>query len=653
MIDLPEKTIPFFPFSKTRPGQDELIKEIYYSVSAKKNVIIEAPNGIGKTVSALSSIIPYLKGTKKDRVLIYCTRTHSQMDQVLQELKRIQATKSVQIRGLSFKGRKNMCINQLVIDKAGSSREFVDLCNLLRSKDQCNFFNELNDAMFDVSTYLDKTMSATDLVLIGKQLHVCPYFLGKKLIANVDLIATTFQYMVNPFIRSIFLKDLQKEMPELILLFDECHNLPDLAMEVGSDKLPLSSIRRAYDELLTVATLDHPAIKLFDFHHELLEKKLAPYLQKRDIDEIDFEVSSMLLREILKLMEPDPTEFVMMLKNLGRKIKKDKIENSSRKRSISYLLRYAQFLELLLHSIDDPQYLHRFLVLRTKTGNTIVHEIKCLDCRIILRQLYEARSTIFLSGTLSPLLAFMEIIGLHGETTSRKTVTSPFSPKQLLIGVVPGLTSKFEHRNSTTYEKIKDYVVHVAEVTPCNTGVFVPSYAYLHALRSTNLEMQLKKKKIALYEEHKQFLTKKQDAMIQEFKLLPKHGKKGVLLGVLGGRYSEGVDFPGDEMNSVLITGVPLSRPTYLITKLEEFYDKAFGGKGREYGYIIPAMRKANQAAGRPVRRLSDKGAIIFLDERYNSKYYKKFLSSWILKNFQQLPSNPKLLADKIKQFFL
>ena len=58
--------------------------------------------------------------------------------------------------------------------------------------------------------------------------------------------------MVNPFIRTIFLKDLQKEMPEIILLFDECHNLPELAMEVGSDKLPLSTVIRARQELQPV-----------------------------------------------------------------------------------------------------------------------------------------------------------------------------------------------------------------------------------------------------------------------------------------------------------------------------------------------------------------------------------------------------------------
>ena len=271
MMDLPEKTLPFFPFTSTRPGQDELINEIYYSVSAKRNVIIEAPNGIGKTVSALSSIIPYLKGTKKERVLIYCTRTHSQMDQVLAELKHIQATKGVQIRGLSFKGRKKMCINQLVIDKAGNSREFVDLCNLLRSKDKCQYLNELNDSEFNISPYLDKTMSAEDLITIGKKLKVCPYFLGKKLIADVDLIATTFQYMVNPFIRSIFLKDLQKKMPEIILLFDECHNLPELAMEVGSDRLPLTTIERARNEL-AAENPSHPALQLLDAHHHFLEK---------------------------------------------------------------------------------------------------------------------------------------------------------------------------------------------------------------------------------------------------------------------------------------------------------------------------------------------------------------------------------------------
>jgi len=517
----------------------------------------------------------------------------------------------------------------------------------------CSFFQHLQDDEMDLYINVDKTMSADDMIKMGKNLNICPYFLGKKLISNVDLIATTFPYMINPFIRSIFLKDLQREMSELIILFDECHNLPDYAMEVSSDKLPISSVEKAIKELEAIGGKEHPSLKILRFHHRELTEKVDPYLNRQDIEEIDFEVPKPFLKELIKQMGIDPEEVIRVLKNFGRKIKKNKIEGSKKKRNISYLFRYAQFLELLFKSIDDAQYLHRFLVIKSKTGIKISHDIKCLDCRIALKPLFNARSAIFLSGTLTPLGSFMEIIGLKKEKTSKMTVSSPFSASQLLIGSVSGVDSKYKNRTPNHYQKIKNYIIKLAIATPFNTGVFVPSYAYMYSLLNTNLKAELMKKSIVLYNETRHFQGQKNDEMIQKYKSGPENGMKSVLIGVLGGRYSEGVDFPGDQMNTCVIIGVPLPKPTYHVSKLEEFYEHAFGhGKGKDYGYNLPALRKSNQAAGRPVRRLIDKGAVVFLDERYNSNYYKRFLSSWVRKKFIQLPTHPAILARKIEEFF-
>ena len=283
----------------------------------------------------------------------------------------------------------------------------------------------------------------------------------------------------------------------------------------------------------------------------------------------------------------------------------------------------------------------------------ILHEIKCLDSRIALKPLMDVRSCIYLSGTLTPLNAFMEIIGLPKHRTSQLTVESPFSPSQLLIGSVSGIDSKYNNRTPAHFEKIKKYIIKIADATPFNTGVFVPSYGYLYQLLKTNFKQELVKRNIFLYAETRQFNPQDND-MIRKFKTGHERGSKGLLLSVLGGRYSEGVDFPGDEMNTVVIIGVPLPKPTYHVSKLEEFYELTFGpGKGKDYGYNIPALRKSNQAAGRPVRRLEDRGVVIFLDERYNSNYYKRFLSSWIKKKFVQFPRHPALLAKKIEEFFL
>jgi DNA excision repair protein ERCC-2 len=105
-------------------------------------------------------------------------------------------------------------------------------------------------------------------------------------------------------------------------------------------------------------------------------------------------------------------------------------------------------------------------------------------------------------------------------------------------------------------------------------------------------------------------------------------------------------------MNSVLIVGVPYAEPTPKVQAQIEYFERCFPGYGREYGYVLPAMKKAAQAAGRPVRRLNDKGAIIFLDYRFSTRYCQRFLPSWIRRSLKVLPDERQLIGKELKKFF-
>ena len=112
--------------------------------------------------------------------------------------------------------------------------------------------------------------------------------------------------------------------------------------------------------------------------------------------------------------------------------------------------------------------------------------------------------------------------------------------------------------------------------------------------------------------------------MIKKFKNTP----KAVLLGVFGGRNSEGEDFPGKEMETVINVGFPFAPPSPYIDKKKDYFDSKFNNLGWEYAIVEPAIRKANQAAGRPIRDEQDKGVIVLLGKRY--KPYRFSLSKWL-----------------------
>jgi DNA excision repair protein ERCC-2 len=194
-----------------------------------------------------------------------------------------------------------------------------------------------------------------------------------------------------------------------------------------------------------------------------------------------------------------------------------------------------------------------------------------------------------------------------------------------------------------------DHCLAVANATPGNTGIFTSSYSIARSLVEAGFEKRLKRE---FFVERPGMKGMDNDKMIEKFK---SKGEKGgaVLLGVQGGRNSEGGDFPGATMESVVVVGVPYARPTPSMDALIAYYDSRFNQKGRDYAYVLPAMTRAIQAAGRPVRRLDDRGAIVMLDQRFASNYLSRFIPSWLKEVLQVIPDNPSDLAHQVESFFM
>ena len=124
-----------------------------------------------------------------------------------------------------------------------------------------------------------------------------------------------------------------------------------------------------------------------------------------------------------------------------------------------------------------------------------------------------------------------------------------------------------------------------------------------------------------------------------------------ILLGVCGGRNSEGEDYPGDYMNSVIIVGIPYHMPTPSVNAKIKYYDKVFNKKGWLFGYLSPAMQRANQASGRPIRKTQDTGAIIFMDDRFIKK--RSWISHLVQKELKIVHEKNKDLLKILGRFWI
>jgi len=203
-------------------------------------------------------------------------------------------------------------------------------------------------------------------------------------------------------------------------------------------------------------------------------------------------------------------------------------------------------------------------------------------------------------------------------------------------------------RGAESYSKMVSKISEVVRNTPANTGIFCSSYGVLDGLISAGLEKAAAK---PLYLERQRIKSTEQDQLLDEYKAMSKRGG-AVLAGVMGGRFSEGEDYPGDEMNSVVIVGVPYPKPTAKVNAQISYYESIFPGKGREYGYIIPAMRKASQAAGRPFRNLDDRGVVVFMDYRFSTGYVRRFLPAWIKERIHEVDDAPGALERVVRDFY-
>jgi DNA excision repair protein ERCC-2 len=225
---------------------------------------------------------------------------------------------------------------------------------------------------------------------------------------------------------------------------------------------------------------------------------------------------------------------------------------------------------------------------------------------------------------------------------------SPFASENRLGIIVRDIDTSYNGRGSDMFQRLVNHCASVANVTPGNTGIFTTSYYIAKSLLKSGLEKQLRK---PLYTEKQGMKGKENDVLIEEYKSM---GRKSgaVLLGVQGGRNSEGGDFPGSTMNSVVVVGVPYARPTPRTEALIRYFDSRFEGKGRDYAYVLPAMTRATQSAGRPVRRLSDRGVIVMLDQRFATPYLDRFLPKWLKEVIEVLPDDPASIGERVEDFF-
>jgi DNA excision repair protein ERCC-2 len=640
MIKLPSEAEAYFPYDSVRPHQDDFISTVYNAVDNKRSVLIEGSNGLGKTISSLSACLPV--AIKKNLKILYVARTHRQHDRVIEELRAVY--KRHPVSGVSIRGRNEMCLNAFAADGGFDSKSMMEVCELLKAKGRCPFYVNVDNRTYDYLQLQQQIASrpymASEILRFCRKKELCPYELVKGAVSEAKVIALSYLYVFDPQIRNAFLKNLETDLGKIILIVDEAHNLPETAVDISSSSLSLFVMKQAESEAKHFGKKDIEEFVLF-FRDEV--EKITDKVSKEEI------ISPSSLIEIIQKQGniANPEQFFEHMHDEGGAIKKTLLAEGKNPRS--YVHAMGEFLLKWHDTIDDDAFINVASHYFTKENNkTAKLEIVALDPAKITEPIFASTyANVIMSGTLQPLEAYARITRLP-QSTVRFLAPSPFAKEHVFSAVSCGVTTSMEKRTPQMYKIMIERINEVVNSTPTNTGVFAASFQVLNQLLEAGLEDSLLK---PLFHERRGMTSKANEKLVQDFKVC---GCKGgaVFLGVQGGRTSEGVDFPGNQMDSVIVVGVPYAEPTPRVKAQIDYYEKCFPGLGREYGYILPAMKKASQAAGRPIRTLEDKGAIVFLDYRFSTNYCRNFLPSWITNSMKVLPDKRDVLAVAVSDFF-
>src|SRR3990170_998562 len=513
MIDLPGVVSAYFPYKTVRPIQDQFIEAVYNAVEAKRSILIEGSNGLGKTISALSACLP--TAIEKDLKILYVARTHRQHDRVIEELKEI--SKKQPVSGISLRGRNEMCLNTASFGHGVDAKSLMEICEMLKAKDRCPFYTNMEEQREDFLQVKEQITScphkASEIQQICRQKHICPYELVKAALPEMNVVALSYLYGVDPAIRTSFMKHLSTYFQKVILVVDEAHNLPDTAIEIASSNLTLFVLKQAE---LEANKYEHQDISAFAKLMREEVEKLTENIGKEAI------IAPETIMEIVKKQGSisNPRDFFEHAHEVGSVIKRSMLSEGKNPRS--YIHGLSEFLLKWLETLGDESFVN--VASRYMTREKVMTaklEIVALDpSKITLPVFSTAYSSVVMSGTLQPLEAFARITKLP-ENTVQLVLPSPFPKEHVLSMVCLGVTTAMEKRTPVMYQTIIRRIGEVVDNTPLNTGVFVASFDVLNALIYEGLDKALSK---PLFRERRGMTSKANEKMVSEFKESSRNG---------------------------------------------------------------------------------------------------------------------------------
>ena len=577
-----------FPFPY-REGQRDIVSGVYHTVSSGKTLFVQAPTGVGKTMSAIFPSVRAI-GEGKGETLFYLT-AKTITGTVAQEAFHILREKGLKFKVTAITAKEKLCFQD------------TPECTPEKCPYAKGHFDRVNDAVYELWT-TEEVYSREVIRAHAEKWQVCPFEMCLDLSIWVDGIICDYNYVFDP---NVHLKRFFGEniSGDYIFLIDEAHNLVERGREMYSAGISRQSlvalrkkIRKRFSKL--ARTLDKANRQMMELEENLAETgKGYQVLPNPRVLPITFLTISGELEEILEEKE---------------------LEEELRREILEFYFIVRDFLNV--SELVDENY-----VVYTENSAEEGFRLRlfCVNPAENLGEyLKKGKSAIFFSATMFPMLYYRELL-----TTDRDAygiyVQSPFPKENRRILIGSDVSSRYTRRNRAEYRKIAGYIARCVWQRQGNYMVFFPSYRLMEDVLQV-YEEEFSVDWVRCVCQTPDMTEQEREGFLEEFQ-----EREGTLVGfcVLGGIFSEGVDLTGESLIGAVIVGTGLPQIGSQREILKEYYDKK-NHCGFDYAYRYPGMNKVLQAAGRVIRTKEDKGVILLLDDRFWDRDYQEiFPREW------------------------
>ena len=569
-----------FPFPY-REGQREIVSGVYHTVSSKKTLFVQAPTGVGKTMSAIFPSVRAI-GEGKGETLFYLTA------KTITGTVAWEAFHTLRENGLKFKvtaitAKEKLCF----LDSPECTPEKCPYAK--------GHFDRVNDAVYELWT-TEEVYSREVIRAHAEKWQVCPFEMCLDLSVWVDGVICGYNYAFDP---NVHLKRFFGEniSGDYIFLIDEAHNLVERGREMYSAEISRQ----------TLFTLRKKIRKHFP--------KLARALDKASRQMLELEEdlkASQNPYQVLSNPGVLPVTFLTISGELEEILEEKNLEEELRKEILEFYFVVRDFLNV--SELVDENY-----VVYTECfgENDFRLRLFCVNPAANLSEyLKKGRSAVFFSATLFPMLYYRELLTTETDAYGIY-VQSPFSAKNRRILIGSDVSSRYTRRNHTEYRKIAEYISRCVWQRQGNYMVFFPSYRLMEDVYQV-YEEEFSVDWVRCIRQNSDMTEREREEFLEEFQ-----SREGTLVGfcVLGGIFSEGVDLTGESLIGAIIVGTGLPQIGSEREILKEYYDRK-KQSGFDYAYRYPGMNKVLQAAGRVIRTKEDRGVILLLDDRFLGRDY-------------------------------